>query len=952
MRRALSVLLPALGLVAISSLPASPLEARPPGPAGFLKLPGMQAGGTIERDASGIAHIGAMTTHDLFFLNGWQHAEDRLFQMDVTRRQASGTLAELVGPGALSSDVQLRTLGLRRAAAASLPVLSRRTRDALDAYAAGVNAWVSSHPLPPEYAALHLTKFVPWTALDSVACAKVLAFGLSFSTDDITTTTALLSYQAAGAAAGFDGTKLFFDDLFRSAPFDPMTTLPPRAAALAGAPEAARMAGAPVEAKVPRELVASAAARGGELLSRGVLALAQSYLAKIEEAPYFKKLLAPPGERGSNQWVVAGSHTTTGSPILASDPHLALGTPSTLYPIALRSGRLDAVGYGFAGVPLIVIGANRRITWGATVNPLDVTDIFAEEVVPDPSSPSGLSTIYKGQPEHVIPIPESYLVNVSTAASPDTLVPPPPGSVPDATLIVPRRNGGPIISLNMAAGSALSVQYTGFSPTREIDCFYAWDVAENLRQFEDGLHFFDFGSQNWTYADVQGNIAYFTSAKDPLREDLEAGAPVGLPPWFIRNGTGENEWIRLPRPEPGETIPYELLPFSEMPQAVNPSWGYAINANNDPDGVTLTNNPLGRTRPSGGLYYLDAYYDGYRGGRILQRITQALAGGGKISPEGMRDIQADIVPVDAQFFVPYIVKAYDDALAPGANPALAALASDPGVGEAAGRLRSWDLSFPTGLTEGWDAGKPSGTPPSAGQVDASVAATIYATWRSRFVSDVIDAPLGAISPSLPTPPGPLALSALRNLLERLPTTGGIGASGFPFFSVPGVTSPDVRRDLYVLTSLREALDLLAGPAFEPAFGGSTNQDDYRWGKLHRIVFAHILDGPFSIPPAGGAFPAPLPGLPGIPRSGGFGTVDVGSFDVRAHSSSGFMFGSGPTRRWVADMTRHGPNVVSSLPGGVSGVLGSPLYFNLLPMWLVNGVFEFEFAKGPPFGPMN
>ncbi len=932
MRRTLFALLPAVGLLALTGLRASAAPPSAPDPARFLKLPGMQAGGTIERDTSGIAHIRGLTLHDLFFLNGWQHAEDRLLQMDVTRRRASGTLAELLGPGALSSDVQLRTFGLRRAAAASLPVLSRRTRDALDAYAAGVNAWVAAHPLPPEYGALHLTKFSPWTPLDSVACAKVLAFGLSFSTDDVTTTTALLSYQAAGASAGFDGTKLFFEDLFRSAPFDPMTTLPPPPP----------MAVAPAEAKAPPELVAAASARGEELLAAGVLPLAKGSLDAIEKAPYLKEILATPGERGSNQWVISGSNTTTGNPILANDPHLALGTPSTLYPIALRSGRLDAVGYGFAGVPLIVIGSNRRITWGATVNPLDVTDIYAEQVVPDATSPSGLSTIFKGQMEHVLPIPESYLVNVSTASSPDTLAPPPPGSVPAVTLIVPRRNGGPIISFTSAPGPALSVQFTGFSPTREIDCFYAWNVAQNLQQFEDGLRFFDFGSQNWTYADVAGNIAYFATGKSPLREDLEAGAPVGLPPWFIRNGTGGNEWIRLPAPEPGETIPYELLPAEEMPHAVNPSFGYAINANNDPNGVTLGNNPLGRTRPSGGLYYLDAYYDGYRGGRIKQRVTGMLAGGGKISPEDVRHVQADIVPVDAQFFVPYVVRAYDDAIAPGANPLLAALAADPRIAEAAARLRSWNLSFPTGLTEGWDAGKPAGTPPFAGQADASVAATIYATWRSRFVTDVIDAPLAAVSPALPTPASPLALSALRRLLERFPVTGGMGASGFPFFSAPGVTPPDARRDLYVLTSLKEALDLLAGPDFTAAFGGSTSQDDYRWGKLHRIVFAHVLGGPFSVPPAGGAFPAPLPGLPGIPRSGGFGTVDVGSFEVRAHGSGDFMFGSGPTRRWVAEMTRQGPNVVSSLPGGVSGVLGSPLYFNLLPMWLVNGVFGFEF----------
>ncbi len=937
-----------LALLLPASLLARPAAARNGDGDGLLKLPGMQAPGTIVRDANGIARIRAATTHDLFFLNGWQHAEDRLFQMDVTRRRASGTLAELLGTGALSSDVQFRTLGLRRAAAASLPVLSSATRAGLEAYAAGVNAWVASNPLPPEYAALHLTKFDPWTPLDSVACAKVLAFGLSFSTDDITTTTALLSYQAAGAVAGFDGTRLFFEDLFRSAPFDPMTTLPPASLRATG-PLEEHLVTAPVGSRVPPGLVAQAVSRGEELRAGGVLALARSYLATIEEAPYFKEMLAVPGERGSNQWVVAGSNTTTGNPILANDPHLSLGTPSTLYPIALRAGRLDALGYGFAGVPLIVIGANRHITWGATVNPMDVTDIYAEQVVPDAASPSGLSTIYKGQKEPVIPIPESYRMNVSTSSSPDTIVPAPPGTVPAATLIVPRRNGGPILSLDTTSGTALSVQYTGFSPTREIDCFYAWDLARGLDDFEAGLRFFDFGSQNWTYADDKGNIAYFTSAKNPLREDLEAGAPVGLPPWFIRNGTGGNEWIRLPQPEPGETIPYRLLPSAEMPHAVNPSSGFAINANNDPVGVTLTNNPLGQTRPSGGLYYLDAYYDGYRGGRILQRITGLLAGGGKISPSDIRGIQSDIVPVDAQFFVPYVVRAYDDGLAAGADPMLAALASDPRVAEAAGRLRNWNLSFPTGLTEGWDAGKPSGMAPGGEQVDASVAATIYSEWRSRFVVNVLDAPLAAVSPTLPTPPSPLTLTALRNLLERFPLAGGVGASGFPFFTLPAVPSPVARRDIYILTSLKQALDALAGPGFAAAFGGSTAQDDYRWGKLHRIVFAHVLGGPFSIPPAGGAFPAPLPGLSGVPRSGGFGTVDVGSFEVRAHGSSDFMFGSGPTRRWVAEMARSGPDIVSSLPGGVSGVLGSPFYFNLLPMWLTNDVFAFPLQKGqgPP-----
>src|SRR6266851_7342135 len=191
-----------------------------------VRLPGLHAEAEIVRDRSGIAHVRANDEHDLFLLQGWVHAEDRLFQMDVSRRRASGTLAELLGSGALPGDVQLRTFGLRRAAERSLPLVSARARAAVEAYAEGVNAFVFSHPLPPEYAALQLTRFPRWTALDSGAVGKLIAFGLSFDLDDIDRTVALVSYQKAGAALGFDGGKLFSEDLFRSAPFDPASTIP------------------------------------------------------------------------------------------------------------------------------------------------------------------------------------------------------------------------------------------------------------------------------------------------------------------------------------------------------------------------------------------------------------------------------------------------------------------------------------------------------------------------------------------------------------------------------------------------------------------------------------------------------------------------------------------------------------------------------------------------------
>ena len=198
MRRAFSLILPAF--LAAFGL-ATGFDAA--GASGsLLKLPGMKLGGTITRGDHDIPAVWGMTEWDLFYLQGYVQAEDRLFQMDVSRRTASGTLAELLGPAALPQDVQLRTLGLRRSAVGSLDASSAEVHEVLAAYAAGVNQWVATHTLPPEYGALELTKFEPWTPLDSSAIAKLFLFSLSFDLDTSNTVT-LLTYVQAGNIAGF-----------------------------------------------------------------------------------------------------------------------------------------------------------------------------------------------------------------------------------------------------------------------------------------------------------------------------------------------------------------------------------------------------------------------------------------------------------------------------------------------------------------------------------------------------------------------------------------------------------------------------------------------------------------------------------------------------------------------------------------------------------------------------
>jgi penicillin amidase len=183
------------------------------------------------------------------------------------------------------------------------------------------------------------------------------------------------------------------------------------------------------------------------------------------------------------------------------------------------------------------------------------------------------------------------------------------------------------------------------------------------------------------------------------------------------------------------------------------------------------------------------------------------------------------------------------------------------------------------------------------------------------------------------------------LLDTFDTSGGVGASGINFFDVPGVTNAADRRDIVLLKSVQEALALLASNEFKLAFNNSTQQSDYRWGKLHRIVFAHPLGGPFSVPPAGGAFPAPLAGLTGIPTDGGFQTVDASSHSVRAATLNGFMFNAGPVRRFVGEV---GPGVTraeSIWAGGTSGVLGNPNYTLFLPKWLANETVPLALGMG-------
>lgn len=921
-------------LAALLILSAAHAGANPPGQVKdtTVALQQLHGPGRILRDIDGMPHIYAFDEHDALFLEGWVHAEDRLFQIDVLRREASGTLAELLGTGALPSDVELRTIGLARAAQRSFAVLSPQTRAGLQAYADGVNAWVARHGLPIQYAALYLTRFQPWTALDCLAIGKALAFELSFDFDDGPTMDFQTYVAKVGAAAG---QALYFGDVFRAAPFDSASTVPdatgtaPFLGPLSVQHAAAASRGAAYSRSAPSFTVPALDAD----VQHGLQQLRQRYQA----VPFLKRTLERAERQiGSNEWGVAGWRTRDGRPLVANDPHLSLGLPPNFYQLQLNTKQdgLDVIGDSIAGVPWVLLGQNQYAAWGLTTTGFDVTDWYLEQLVPDATSPSGYSSLYQGRLEHVIPIPVTFKANAMNGTADTIVTVPPGGGIPAYVLTIPRRNNGPIVA-NLGGGQAISVQWLGFSGTREVDTVRLIDRANNLDEFETALRYFNVGSQNFVYGDIYGNLGYFTTGVVPLREDLQAGTVAGAPPWFIRNGQGGNEWLPDPNPDQFNPTGYLGLPFAELPHTVNPKNGFLVNANNDSAGATLDNDPLNQLRVGGqGIYYLTRSFDyGTRAGRITQALNERFAKG-KVDRDDMQAIQADVTLLDAEVFAPYIVNAFANARQPGAAAALAALAADPRIAEAVRRLTAWNYTTPTGVASGYDAvDVVNGVrlPPSAADVANSVATTIYSVWRGQAIRNGVDATLNGLG--VPIPDSDTAVKALRHLLEN----GGVGLSTIDFFAWTGLPKPQ-DRDYIMLKSLKDALDLLAGADFTGAFGGSTNQNDYLWGRLHRIVFAGIgVGGPFSIPNPQLGFPPSFPDLAGLATDGGMGVIDASAHDARAASTNAFMFAHGPNRRYVGVPGTAPGSIVgqTALPGGMSGVLTSPFYANLLGAWLLN-----------------
>lgn len=304
------------------------LRASLPQIAGTLALPGLEQPVRVVRDAYGIPSITAENRHDLAMALGFVHAQDRLFQMDLQRRAGAGRLSEIFGPSALGTDRTMRTLGLYRFAEAGVGFASPEFRGVLEAYAAGVNAFVhSGAALPIEFTLLGYRP-QDWRAADSLVIGKLLALQLTGNYG-----TELLRARMAQML-----TPAEIDELFPGYPEDGPVTLGHLAALTRDLPLDAMLAALPFGAEP---------------------------------------------QRASNNWVVDGAHSVTGKPLLANDPHLDYAQPLVWYLARLEAPDVTLAGATVAGAPAMILGHNDHIAWGYTTTNADAEDLFVEEVDPE-----------------------------------------------------------------------------------------------------------------------------------------------------------------------------------------------------------------------------------------------------------------------------------------------------------------------------------------------------------------------------------------------------------------------------------------------------------------------------------------------------------------------------------------------------------------------------------------
>jgi penicillin amidase len=644
---------------------------------GELALSGLSAPVTVYRDDYGIPQIYAETVEDLFRAQGYVHAQDRFWEMDFRRHVTAGRLSELFGDGQLNTDIFLRTMGWRRVAETEWELLEPTTRTYLEAYAEGVNAWIEAtggaagtSGKSLHYRVLGLQnpgyEVEPWHPVDTLAWLKAMAWDLRGNMENEIERAALL-------AAGLSVEQI--EQLFPPYPYDQHTPI-------VGGGEVHDGEFVPDTGEVLPQPPADPGGQAGELATSAPapeLPEAATALTAVRQAA----AQVPPllgvtdAGLGSNSWVVSGDHTDTGAPLLVNDPHLGVSLPGIWYQIGLHCDcGYQVTGFGFSGVPGVVIGHNDRIAWGFTnLNP-DVIDLFMERVDGDRYLVDGqwrqLETITEtiqvaGGDDVTIQVRYTHrgpLITDADQTLRDAVATPQVGTTVIEQAEATPPDGG--------SEYAVSLAWTALTPGRTIEALFVLNTARDFTDFREAASLFEVPAQNLTYADVDGNIGYQSPGKVPVR------------------GAGDGRW-----PVPGWDSTYDwqgYLPHEQLPYVYNPD-----------DGMVVTANQAVIGPPYQPLLTTDWGF-GHRGNRIHDLLADAAAAG-PISVSDMEQLLFDNHNPLAPMLVPALLAAPQTPLSQYEQDAL-------------DLLRQWDYQQP--------ADGESGTAEAA---SSAAAAYFNAVWR-------------------------------------------------------------------------------------------------------------------------------------------------------------------------------------------------------------------------------
>ena len=607
---------------------------------GELRMQGLTSAVTVLRDERGVPQIYADNAQDLFRAQGFVQAQDRFFEMDLRRHITAGRLSELVGKGGLETDKVIRTLGWRRVAEAELPTLKPETRQYLQAYADGVNAYIDQQGSPSQMALEYVVlsqkvkdyRVEPWTPADSLAWLKAMAWDLRSDYDDELTRARLFGRVPVAQ----------INELYPPYPYG-------QHAPILSAQDWSPQSSAAAASAVPGSAVPALPS----LQERTTPAAKDAYAATQHALAQVPVMLGRGRGIGSNAWVVGSEKSSTGKPLLANDPHLGVGIPGIWYQVGLHcrsvgsSCPFDVSGFSFAGLPGVVIGHNQSIAWSMTNLAPDVSDFYLEQVRGGSYQRDGRYVPLEQRQETIKIAGEGdHTITVRSTVH---------GPILSEALPKVSEAGGkaPVSGRPNAGNYEVSLAWTGLVPSRTADAVFGLDSATTFQEFREAARSFAVPSQNLLYADREGHIGYQAPGQVPIRRSDTPGAVPGY--WPTAGWRSSWDWKGY-------------VPFEQMPYTYDPPEGYLVTAN---QAVTASPTP-----------FLTTQWDyGYRSERIRTLLEKQR----KVTPDAMRQIQGDT----RNEFAPTLVKALLNVN----------LGSDQFTKEGQDLLRGWDFSNPIGSSD-------------------------------------------------------------------------------------------------------------------------------------------------------------------------------------------------------------------------------------------------------------